>query len=257
MVGKPLASVWFAHPELQAMAGVLGVSVVESVSTVGKAMLTHFRCKLTVYSHNQLYGRWYVVSQDKHPKTQRQLRWAIYGKERSALLYSASDISVWATERIHEHPFVSKAGMDVLAQNPSNTDLVAYFRAFGSQRRALGALLLDQGFLAGVGNYLRSEILFVARLSPRRNLQSLSNAELDRLASAVRTMMCRAYQTGGVTNAPDRVLALKAQGAPRSRYRHFVFARRNAPCYACQSKIEQFDVAGRRLYISRCCQSEV
>ena len=80
-------------------------STVLSLETRGKALLTHFDSGYTIYSHNQLYGVWRVVKRDKLPKTNRQLRLAIHTDQHSALLYSASDISVWKTEKIEEHPF--------------------------------------------------------------------------------------------------------------------------------------------------------
>lgn len=251
---KPLREVWFANEQLQSSADLLSKSEVKSVRTVGKAMLTDFSCDLTVYSHNQLYGRWYTVSGDKTPRTNRQLRFAIYTQEGAALLYSASDISIWATDKIHEHPFVAKAGIDVLDANPTPKQLLSYFQASSFGRRALGGLLLDQGFVAGVGNYLRSEILFEAGLMPERKLGSLNHAELQALASATCTMIQRAYETKGITNSPEQVQALKARGVKRSGYRHHVFGRKGAACYSCGAKISQVDVASRRLYFCTGCQ---
>lgn len=255
VVGRPLTQVWFAFPELRASAEILSQSKVTQVTTVGKAMLTHFECGLTVYSHNQLYGRWYVVGVGKEPRTQRQLRWALRTETGSALLYSASDISVWSTAQIAEHPFVAKAGIDVLATPPSAPEMEAYLKNSPSQRRSLGSLLLDQSFVAGVGNYLRSEILFEARLSPERKLGALNEQETRALAQAIVLMIHRAYQTRGVTNSPERVKTLKAQGLRRNAYRHYVFARRDARCYVCDGNIEQKDVAGRRLYWCPRCQA--
>ena len=46
------------------------------VSSRSKAMLVDFDCDLTVYSHNQLYGRWYTCAPQCPPTTSRQLRFA-------------------------------------------------------------------------------------------------------------------------------------------------------------------------------------
>lgn len=251
---QPLREVWFANEELQESAALLSKSQVKAVRTVGKAMLTEFSCDLTVYSHNQLYGRWYVVSGDKRPRTNRQLRWAMYTETGAALLYSASDISVWASERIQEHPFVAKAGIDLLDTEPTVQELVTYFKTSSFGRRSLGGLLLDQSFVAGIGNYLRSEILFEAGLMPDRKLASLDEQELLNLARASCLMVKRAYQTKGITNAPERVKELKAQGLKRSAYRHYVFGRKNAECFRCGAKITQIKVASRRLYHCGGCQ---
>ena len=57
--------------------------------------------------------------------------------------------------------------------------------------KRLYALLLDQHFIAGLGNYLRSEILFDARLHPERKLSDLTNRE--RASLRVRPLN---YQSG-------------------------------------------------------------
>lgn len=256
VVGRPLREVWFENEDLGASAALMSKSVVQEVVTVGKAMLTRFDCSLTVYSHNQLYGRWYVVPRGKLPRTTRTLRWAIRSDEYDALLYSASDISVWASDKIEEHPFVAKAGVDVLASETTLKDLVCHIGAKRFARRSLGALLLDQSFVAGIGNYLRSEILFDARLGAERRLGALTGAQLEQLAKSTQCMVERAYRSGGITNDPMRVKKLKCEGLKRSQYRHYVFARDGASCFLCGAQIEQSSVAGRRFYSCPSCQGE-
>lgn len=114
VTGQPLSKVWFAHPDAQRYSPELLKSTVRSVKTRGKALLTEFDCGLTVYSHNQLYGRWYFVRGERWPNTRRSLRWQLTTDGGSALLYSASDICVLASERLHEHPFLARVGIDVL-----------------------------------------------------------------------------------------------------------------------------------------------
>ena len=96
---KIVEAIHFGLPPLKKFAKPLTGSRVAALETRGKALLTHFDSGLTIYSHNQLYGVWRIVKRDKLPKTNRQLRLAIHTDRHSALLYSASDISVWKTEK--------------------------------------------------------------------------------------------------------------------------------------------------------------
>ena len=136
------------------------------------------------------------------PKTNRQLRLAIHTDQHSALLYSASDISVWKTADIEEHPFLKRIGPDIL--NPDLTwrrlliDCKQRFR-----RRALNSVYLDQAFLAGLGNYLRSEILFVAGIHPAQKARDLSRGQIGKLARATLEISQRSYALKGVT-IPER-----------------------------------------------------
>ena len=122
-------------------------------------------------------------------------------------------------------------------------------------RRSLGALLLDQSFFSGVGNYLRSEILHYAAVSPSRRPRDLDDAELMRLARAALTVTQRAYRTRGVTTDPARARRLQASGKPRRAYRHYVFGRAGEGCPRCGDVIIRRTVAGRRLYRCPDCQT--
>jgi len=123
-------------------------------------------------------------------------------------------------------------------------------------RRRLGALLLDQGFVAGLGNYLRADILFQARLHPALRPVDLEAAERRRLASAVLTIARRAYRRAGVTNDPDRARRLRERGLPRRAWRHLVFDREGEPCWACGGTVRRLDAAGRRTYLCPRCQGD-
>jgi endonuclease-8 len=53
--------------------------------------LIGFSNGLTLYTHNQLYGRWLIITGSEYPDSSRQLRLAIHTGDHAALLYSASD----------------------------------------------------------------------------------------------------------------------------------------------------------------------
>ena len=185
LVGEPTRRVSFSQPALRRQGARFKGYRVRDVETRGKAMLTHFEHGLTIYSHNQLYGVWKIVGAGERPDTKRSLRLAIETASHSALLYSASDISVWATEDLHRHPFLARLGPDILNPNLGWRDVASRLAEPAFAGRKLGDILLDQGFVAGLGNYLRSEILFAAGLSPHRRPGDLGRAERGRLARSV------------------------------------------------------------------------
>jgi formamidopyrimidine-DNA glycosylase len=67
-------------------------------------------------------------------------------------------------------------------------------KALKERRRAFKALLLDQGFAAGVGNWVADEAHFAARLDPRRPADSLDQTEASRLLAALREVIRRAMK---------------------------------------------------------------
>ena len=256
LVDKPILSFFFGLPDLARWEEDFASSYVISIETRGKALLTHFANGLTIYSHNQLYGRWYVVKRNRLPSSGRSLRMAIHTAEHSALLYSASDISVWETRRILEHPFLAKLGPDILSEQLAWRQVASLLSSLNFRNRGVGAFYLDQGFVAGIGNYLRSEILFFAKVNPWAKPNKLSTKELNQLARATLDVSRRSYKTKGVTNEASRVTQLKKLGQTRSQFRHSVFGRESQACYDCGSDIIKDSVASRRLYWCPACQYE-
>ena len=108
--------------------------------------------------------------------------------------------------------------------------------------------------MAGIGNYLRSEILFAARLGPACKPRDLPVKMRNQLARQTLLIARRAYETGGIISPPARVAALKAQGMTRRRYRFAVFGRAGAPCPVCGTLIERSEAGARRIYRCPICQ---
>ncbi len=254
LTGRQLHEVWFGLPRLVRFSDELTGCRVDGVETRGKALLIRFDLGLVLFAHNQLYGVWYLRKRGQLPKTRRSLRVALHTEKDSALLYSASEIAVLTPAQERVHPYLSRLGPDVLDSAVTWRDVSRRLHQTAFRNRALSSLYLDQGFLAGIGNYLRSEILFAARLHPAQKPRDLPVKLRNRLARQTLLIARRAYETGGITSTPDRVAALKAQGMTRRRYRFAVFGRAELPCPVCGSPIERADAGSRRIYRCPSCQ---
>jgi endonuclease-8 len=256
LVGQDITRVSFGLPRLRRHAKSLQGHRVLGVETRGKAMLTHFDHGYSIYSHNQLYGVWKVVQGHRLPETSRSLRLLLQTPSHSAILYSASDISLWRTEELAEHPFLARIGPDIMNADLTWRDVAARLAEPAFSNRELAALYLDQAFLAGNGNYLRSEILHDARIHPRRRPKALGRGEIGRLARSTLTISRRSYQTGGITLAPGLAGSLAKLGLKREWRRFYVFGRTDQPCYRCGGTIQRSEVNTRRLYHCPACQPE-
>jgi formamidopyrimidine-DNA glycosylase len=90
-------------------------------------------------------------------------------------------------------PPISLLGFDALHELPSVRRLVALF----AERAApVKALLLDQSFSAGVGNWIADEVLYQARIDPRRRAHTLTPAEVGRLCARLRSVVTTAVRVG-------------------------------------------------------------
>ncbi len=254
LVGRQIRKAMLTPAPLRHFGSRISGTRVNAVDTRGKAMLTRFDNGLTLYSHNQLYGRWYVTPRNKPPATSRSLRVALHTDEKSAWLYSASDIEVLDADELARHPFLSKLGPDVLETGLRPRDICAQLESPRFRRRQLASLYLDQSFAAGIGNYLRSEILFTAGVHPSNRPKDLDRRRRMRLARATLDVSRRAYEQRGVTVNRRLAESLVRRGQRYGEYRHWVFARDGETCRLCGSRIERKDVAGRAIYRCTGCQ---
>ncbi len=245
VAGKPLTEAWFAYEELKPFEAMLTGKTIERIETRGKAMLTHFSNGLTLYSHNQLYGVWRVVEADKEPETKRVLRVKLQTAEKAILLYSASDIEILEQAQLQKHPFLLRVGPDVLDETLTVEQVKARLLSPRFRRRQFSGLLLDQAFLAGLGNYLRVEILWEAGLAPHHRAEDLSAEQVELFASSLLAIPRLSYQTRGLVDED------KHHGAIFS-FR--VFHRAGEPCERCDGIIEKTMLSSRPFYWCPACQ---
>ncbi|HFQ9137657.1 TPA: endonuclease VIII [Enterobacter cancerogenus] len=243
--GKPLTRVWFAFPQLKKYESMLVGQTVTHIDTRGKALLTHFSHNLTLYSHNQLYGVWRVVNAHEQPETTRVLRVRLQTADKAVLLYSASDIDMLTPEQLLTHPFLQRVGPDVLDMRLTASDVKARLLSSKFRNRQFSGLFLDQAFLAGLGNYLRVEILWDVGLAAQHKASQLSDAQLDALSHALLEIPRLSYNTRG------RVDDKKHHGA---LFRFRVFHRAGKKCERCGGIIEKTTLSSRPFYWCPGCQ---
>ena len=253
VLGRPLVSAFFAFPALKAHQRGLAGRRITAITPHGKALLTHFDHGLTLYSHNQLYGVWKIAPAGAVPDSGRSLRVALATEEKAILLYSASDVQMWKTDELHRHPFLAKLGPDVLDETLTVAAVARRLQEPRFAGRSLVALLLDQGFLAGMGNYLRSEVLFSAGIAPDRRPSDLSATERKRLAKALLEVPRASYRTRGI-EAASGMRADYLTDTPAG-FRFQVFDREGEPCPRCGDVVVRQELGSRRLYWCRHCQS--
>ena len=254
--GKPITEISFAFDELKKYEPKLKGQKVGKVEARGKAILTFFEGDRVMYSHNQLYGKWMVRNAGSKPDTNRTLRVAIHNDNSTAYLFSASEIEILDQSEIDDHSYIRKLGPDVLHPETTYEDILEQYLSEEFENRKLTTLLLDQGFVSGIGNYLRSEIMFYAGVNPRRKLREYSDKQKEALAKATVKLSRRSYETAGITNDPSIVEALKRENASRGEYRHFVYKRTGNRCHKCGNVIEEEKNGGRKIYYCPACQLE-
>ncbi|MBN2199625.1 MAG: bifunctional DNA-formamidopyrimidine glycosylase/DNA-(apurinic or apyrimidinic site) lyase [Candidatus Aminicenantes bacterium] len=140
-----------------------------------------------------------------------------------------------------------------LGPEPLEVGRNRFLELLGRRRGRLKSLLLNQGFVAGIGNIYADEILFEARLSPVRPASGLEPSEAQRLWSGMRRILSRAVTCGGssIRDYTD------ADGRPgRFQFEHKVYGRAGRPCPRCGVPIRRLVIGGRSTHFCPFCQKE-
>jgi len=142
-----------------------------------------------------------------------------------------------------------------LGPEPLGDDFtLADFAALLSGRRGMiKPLLLNQRFMAGIGNIYADEALFAARIHPERRTDTLTVEEIERLYRAIRQVLAQGIQNRGTTISDY----LDAEGREGENQEYLeVFRRAGQPCPRCGTPIERTVVGGRGTYFCPKCQSQ-
>lgn len=132
-----------------------------------------------------------------------------------------------------------------------NFDRNYFYTGLRKRSRSLKAVLLDQTFVAGLGNIYVDEALFRAKLLPTRLANTLNKKESDRLAKWSGQVMLDSIQNGGTTFQSF----LDADGQKGDYFKKLkVFARQGKPCVTCGTSIIKTRVAGRGTHYCPQCQ---
>jgi len=255
LTGRPLVRVEYRVPGIARAGRRLAGACVAGVAARGKALLIAYDNGLTHYSHNQLYGAWVVRSaRDSEDADHRAVRVVLATARHVATLYSATEIALLDAGSLARHPFLARLGPDVLDRATTPRVIVARLGDPRFAGRSLGALLLDQGFVAGLGNYLRSDILHAARLHPAGRPVELDTTGIAALAAAIHALPRQSYRTRGITNDLARARRLASAGVGFDDYRFLAYDRAGRPCYGCGTAIRRADAGGRGLFFCPRCQ---
>ena len=208
----------FRFPEI-ATLDLRGSTTSEVVSR-GKHLLHRTDSGLTIHSHLKMEGQWRVERPEDTASWLRRadLRAAVGTDTWSALGLRLGMLEVLPTDR--EDEVVGHLGPDVLGPDWDPEEAVARLLASGT---VIGAALLDQRMLAGVGTLWASESLFLERIGPW-------TAAADLGAERIGALVARAHRLLDVSR---HHAVQSSTGVRRKGEEHYVHARSGRPCRRC------------------------
>ena len=217
----------------------------------GKFLIVNFDCDLSLMVHLWLAGQVLLVRSNEFQE----------GRSILAFIFSDGDVfevravgfrslHLVRKEGLKGHPAVAGLGIDALS--PELT-LERFRQMLASRRKAIKALLMDQTFIAGLGNTYVNELLFSAKVHPAREAQSLSEEEVEAVYRNIKPTLERGIELGG--SSIEQFVHL--DGSLGYFQEHFQVNRREGePCFVCTTPIARIELGGRSTYFCPHCQPE-
>ncbi|GAA0242528.1 Fpg/Nei family DNA glycosylase [Saccharothrix mutabilis subsp. mutabilis] len=217
----------------------------------GKHLFHVYGRDAIVHVHLGLYG---TFTESEHPVLDPvgQVRMRLVGETHWTDLRGPTRCEVLTDVEVKA--LRARLGPDPLRRD---ADPERAFAKITKSRQPIGALLMDQSVLAGVGNVYRAEVLFRHGVHPLTPGHEIDRALWDDLWSDLVVLMRAGVKVGRIDTVRPEHLPEVTGRAPR-RDRHggevYVYRRAGLPCLLCGTPVAMAELVGRNLFWCPACQ---
>lgn len=121
------------------------------------------------------------------------------------------------------------------------------------KKSKIKSFLMNQEFIAGLGNIYVNEVLYRANIHPLRKISSLHKEEIGNLYQQIKLVLNKAIKSGGSTVADEAYLNTDGEKGKFAEKLQ-VYARKGEPCVKCGHSIDVVRIEGRSSFICPQCQ---
>lgn len=232
-------------------AGVVDSRVLQCASAWGKHLFHHYAGGPIVHVHLGLYGsftEWQRPDGAPLPEPVGQVRLRMVGTDYGTDLRGPTVCELIDEGQVSD--VVARLGPDPLR---GDADPSRVWTRIAKSRRPIGALLMDQTVVAGVGNVYRNELLFRHGVDPFRPGREIGEAVFDAAWTDLAALM-----KVGFRRAKIIVVRPEHDHGPPSylpgRPRTYVYRRAGEPCRVCGVPIRTIVLEGRNVFWCPTCQ---
>lgn len=238
---------------------------IDAIDRIGKLLIFTFTGDTPLYAlcHLKMTGQFFYVdktgvSGGGHSMTEADVRVLPNKHTRVALNFEDGSNLYFNDMRLFGYFHHASAAEVATArakfgQEPTHDDfnIEQFVSGLKKRRSAIKAVLLDQSFVAGLGNIYVDEALFAAKVRPMRSAATLTRKEATALAKAARAVLLASVEVGGTT-----FQHFKDTGGENGNYTDYlqVFGKQKTPCPRCGAIILKIRVAGRGTHYCAQCQ---
>ncbi len=246
-----------SHASVDAFADAIAGRRIEAVGRRAKLVVVELSGNAALTIHLKMTGQLFVVPAGAASDRHVHLALALDdGRElRFRDIRKFGRVGLWPRDPLTGVVLDAEDGGELFAgHGPEPLDDTFTLRAFRARLRArrgrLKPLLLDQAFIAGIGNIYADESLWRARLHPLRRAASLHPPDEARLYREIRAVLTEAIERRG--SSVDDYTAPDGDGAMQEHLR--VYQRAGAPCLRCGRPVRRIVVGQRATHFCSWCQ---
>ena len=224
----------------------------------GKHLVINLSGDWSIVIHLKMIGHLLFKKQGEknknfEEKINQYIHHIIYFKNGDSLEMSDMRKFAWLalvkTNQVEKMKEISQLGIDALSVDLN-------FKKFNEllekrKNGKIGTVILDQQWIAGVGNIYRSEILFEAKIAPERLIKNLKSEERKKLYQALKRVLKKSVQMRGTSTVDYRDTAGK-----KGNFQNYlkVYGKEGKPCVKCGGKIERLKMGQRSVFWCPRCQ---
>lgn len=246
LIGRPLRLV-SPQGRFADGAALLDGCVLERISPYGKHLFYGFAGSRWLHVHLGLYGT-LISGTLPAPAVRGALRLRMTTDRCYVDLRGPTACEVLTpTEK---RAIEARLGPDPLHRR-ANPELA--WRRISRSPTPIGALLMDQSVVAGIGNVYRAEVLFRHGIDPHRPGRALEADHWQAVWADLRTMLRAGVRAGRIVTTQPRHRDRRTGPASRADS-FYVYRRTGLPCRICATPVHTEVMAGRNLYWCLTCQ---
>lgn len=224
---------------------------VSAIGRHGKFLFTELEGDLTWVTHLGMSGRVRLVLPGEDPVPHTHV---LVMTDREVDLHFVDPrtfgfMAVFTPDELASQPF-AQLGPDALTNLPRFPQLIP---RLSGRKSPIKSVLLDQRFLAGLGNIYADEVLYRSRIRPHRLAGSLSSDEIRALRNAIKPVLEAGLRWGG-TSLNDLAYLLPDGRAGEYLNRLKVYGRESEPCNRDGTAIQRSVIGGRSSFWCSTCQ---
>ncbi len=209
----------------------------------GKVLIIELEKKLFLIIHLRISG-WLILSKDKERFSR-----VIFKLSDGQLLNFCDQRVLGELKLVSDWQHLSI--VKTMGPEPLDISKKDFIKLFENKKTKIKPLLMDQKFLAGIGNIYAQEALFLAKIDPRRPANNLKKSELNLLYEKIKYILKKAIKNKG--SSVDSYRDLEGdKGGMETKLK--VYGREGELCCICEGKLEKITLGGRGTCFCTHCQ---